>query len=66
MLCLVTNDRWDQENSVNRDQDKKPVTHDAAEVRKEAWVTPEMSDYQIDALTEGPGPFGAAEGGLYS
>ena len=51
---------------MNRDQDKKPVTHDAAEVRKEAWVTPEMSDYQIDALTEGPGPFGAAEGGLYS
>ena len=60
------NGRLNRENSVNRDQDKKPVTHDAAEVRKEAWVTPEMSDYEIDALTEAPGPFGAADGGIYS
>ena len=60
MLCLVTNGPLRQENAVNRDQDKKPVTHDAAEVRREAWVTPEMSDYEID------GPFGGTDGGTYS
>ena len=51
---------------MNRYQDDKPVTHVAAEVRREAWVTPEMSDYEIDALTEAPGPFGGADGGTYS
>jgi len=51
---------------VNRYQDDKPVTHDAAEVRREAWVTPEMSDYAVDALTEIAGPPGGADGGTYS
>ncbi|MET4697318.1 hypothetical protein ABIE65_000329 [Constrictibacter sp. MBR-5] len=51
---------------MNRDQDSKPVTPDAGAMRREPWVTPDMSDYDIEALTEAPGPGGAADGGLYS
>ena len=52
---------------MNWDRDKKPVTHDMAEVRREAWVTPEMSDYQIEALTEADlGPIGGPDMGTYS
>ena len=36
---------------MKQDQNDRTIAQQAAEAFKEAWVTPEMSDYEVEALT---------------
>lgn len=49
-----------------KDQVAKGSTERSVENLKEAWVTPDFSDYQVEALTENFANPGAVDGGFYS
>ena len=49
-----------------KDQVVRRSDHKSAEDLKDVWVTPEMSDYEIDALTEASFLGAGADAGLYS
>ena len=42
------------------------VTVVRAAERKDVWVTPEVSDFPVEALTQGPPLGGTVDGGIYS